>query len=257
MSSLIFIGTGSGKVSLNRFHSSFIVSHNNFNLLVDAGDGVSKALLNQNISFNDIDGIIFTHLHPDHFSGYASLIVQMKLINREKRLIVFINENLLDTIKNFLYCSYLFEKKMGFDIQYVGFNENSYIKISESFEILARQNCHLNEYKIYDEKKKLNFSCSSLLFKIKDKNIFYSGDIGDWEDLLLFKDFRIDKMIIEVSHYDLNRLTKVYNSVKPEKIYLIHIGENDEEKIQKFLNFLTPSIRQSFLISFDGLQINL
>ena len=69
MAELKFIGTGSGKTSLNRFHSSFFIKTSNYNLLIDAGDGESKALLSQGIDFNTIDGILFTHLHPDHYTG--------------------------------------------------------------------------------------------------------------------------------------------------------------------------------------------
>lgn len=256
MSSLKFVGTGSGKVSLSRFHSSFILSHNNFNLLVDVGDGTSKALLNQDISFNDIDGIIFTHLHPDHFAGLASLIVQMKMINRTKDLKIFAHTDLVSAIKEFLYFSYLFEQKMNFKIQYETFTENSIIKISDGFDFIARQNSHLDEYKIFDEKKKLSLSCSSLLFKIGNKNLFYSGDIGTWKDLLLFKDYKIDFMIVEVSHFDLNYLIEVYDSICPEKIYLTHIGENDEEKTHEFLNSQNPNLKKEFIITQDGFQIN-
>ena len=69
-----FVGTSSGKASLNRFHSSLLLSSENYNLLVDAGDGISRALLVNGINFNSINGIIFTHLHPDHFSGLPALI---------------------------------------------------------------------------------------------------------------------------------------------------------------------------------------
>ncbi len=99
-SEIKFIGTGSGKISLNRFHSSFLISTEKFNLLVDAGDGISKALLIQKIDFNSIDGILISHLHADHFSGLPSLIAQMKMNNREKDLSIFANENLINFIKD-------------------------------------------------------------------------------------------------------------------------------------------------------------
>ncbi|MEO8398834.1 MAG: MBL fold metallo-hydrolase, partial [Ignavibacteriaceae bacterium] len=72
-----FIGTGSGKTSLKRFHSSFLILNESYNLLVDTGDGISKALLLQNINYNSIDGILISHLHPDHYTGLPLLLVQM------------------------------------------------------------------------------------------------------------------------------------------------------------------------------------
>ena len=87
--SIVFIGTSSAKTSLKRFHSSLLVKSHSFNLLIDCGDGISRALLSQDISLDLIDGILFSHLHPDHSAGFASLIVQMKQLKRKKNLKIF------------------------------------------------------------------------------------------------------------------------------------------------------------------------
>ncbi|MCU0415336.1 MAG: MBL fold metallo-hydrolase, partial [Ignavibacteriaceae bacterium] len=79
---ITFIGTSSGKVSLTRFHSSLVISSEKYNLLVDAGDGISRAIISNGINFKKINGVLFTHLHPDHFSGLPALIVQMKMMNK-------------------------------------------------------------------------------------------------------------------------------------------------------------------------------
>jgi ribonuclease Z len=87
-----FLGTGSGKASLTRHHSSFLLSIGNYNLLVDAGDGISRAFLLQKIPFNSVDGILFSHFHPDHYAGIVSLIAQMKMESRENKLELFAHE---------------------------------------------------------------------------------------------------------------------------------------------------------------------
>ena len=92
--SIVFVGTSSGKTSLKRFHSSLLVKSHSFNLLIDCGDGTSKALLSQGISIDLIDGILFSHLHPDHSAGFPSLIVQMKQLKRVKKLKIFCHKNL-------------------------------------------------------------------------------------------------------------------------------------------------------------------
>ncbi len=111
---ITFLGTGSGKASLKRNHSSFIISSSNYNLLIDSGDGISRAFLQNKIPFDFIDGILLTHLHPDHFSGFAALIVQMKMIDRTKNLDVFVSESLLNVVKDYLTKSYIFEEKLDF-----------------------------------------------------------------------------------------------------------------------------------------------
>ena len=106
---VIFTGTGSGKASLKRNHSSFLISTRSYNLLVDAGDGISKALLSARIPFNSITGILLTHLHADHYSGLASLIVQMKMNKRKEQLDIFVHKDISGTVRNFIYQSYLYK----------------------------------------------------------------------------------------------------------------------------------------------------
>ena len=110
-SSIVFIGTSSGKTSLKRFHSSLLVKSQSFNLLIDCGDGTAKALLSLGISLDLIDGILFSHLHPDHSAGFASLIVQMKQLKREKKLRIFCHKNLAETLKMFLHYSFVFTER--------------------------------------------------------------------------------------------------------------------------------------------------
>ncbi|MCB9257926.1 MAG: hypothetical protein H6612_01130 [Ignavibacteriales bacterium] len=68
---LIFIGTSSGRTSLTKFHSSLLFKINSKNILIDSGDGISKALLNQKISANKITDIIFFSLSFRSFSWIA------------------------------------------------------------------------------------------------------------------------------------------------------------------------------------------
>jgi ribonuclease Z len=98
---ITFVGTGSGKTSLNQFHSSILISSESYNLLIDAGDGISRALLFNEINFNTVDGIVITHFHPDHFSGLPSLIFQMKISDRKKPLDVFIHPSFKNFVNDF------------------------------------------------------------------------------------------------------------------------------------------------------------
>ncbi len=249
---IIFIGTGSGKASLKRYFSSFIISHQNYNLLIDAGDGISRALLSQNIPYSDINGIILTHLHPDHFSGLASLIVQMKLTGRNNPLQLFVNENLERVIEDFLYHSYIFKQKMGFEIMIETFNHDEVFRIKNDLSFTGRQNSHLNKYKEYVDERELNFVSSSILFEINGKKIFYTGDIGDREDLFLFEENKLDLMISEITHINLNDLLEAYKILKPHKLYLTHISDDDE----KLLSNMT-GMNANIIPAADGFSINL
>ncbi len=250
-----FIGTGSGKTSLKRFHSSFIILSENFNLLVDAGDGISRALLKSKISFDQIDGILFSHLHPDHYSGFAGLIVQMKLTNRKKSLRIFAHEKLSGVLQNFLYASYLFKERMDFEIKYEEFKHNEEIRVSNEINFTSRQNSHLDQYIEYDKEKKLNFICSSFLFGLKNRNVFYTGDIGSSADLYLFEELKIHTLICETTHLEMSDLLKCFNKLGPAEIFLTHLDDDSESKIEEWENSISEQIRNKFKIASDEMSV--
>ena len=251
-----FIGTSSGKISLNRFHSSFLILTKGYNLLVDTGDGISKALLTQKINFNKIDGILISHLHADHYSGLPSLIAQMKMMNRERDLWIYANKNLIGFLKELINKSYIFLERLGFKIYFTAFIDEEVVHINDNFNFLPKQNSHLDEYANYDKQNKLEFSCSSFLFKINKSEVFYTGDIGSKEDLYLFRDFKIDYIISECAHINLEVIILAYNQLKAKKLYLTHIKDDDEENLSK-LKPSKSSKEELIIAAFDGLTFKI
>ena len=258
MTDIKFIGTGSGKTSLNRFHSSILVSSSHYNLLIDAGDGVSKALLSQRIDFTKIDGILFTHLHPDHYTGLAALIVQMKMYNREEQLDIFISSELVGVIKKFLINSYLFPERLAFSISYHKYSNNNWFEINDEISFLPRQNSHLKSVSNLQQYKQQSFACSSILLKIKNKNIHYTGDIGNKNDLQLFKEFNPDILISEITHIELIDILDAFGENKlPENIIFTHISDGDEERIDKFLSDKVVVQGVKFITAHDSLKFTI
>lgn len=254
---LKFIGTGSGKTSLKRYHSAFIINSGSYNLLVDAGDGISRALMNQKILFNYIDGILISHLHPDHYAGLPSLIVQMKMIERKNTLYIFCDESNSEFIKEFIYQSYLFEDKLGFKLNVQSFQQDKNFEISDGLNFMARQNSHLERNINSDQNKRLSFSSSSFLISMKEKNIFFTGDIAEHKDLYVFRNMKIDLMISEITHISSEELIEAFRNLKPQKLYITHISEEDEKKVSKLSYQLPVLERRKVVIAFDGLNVKI
>lgn len=249
-----FIGTGSGKTSLKRYHSSFLISHKGYNLLIDAGDGISKAILSQKISFSSINGILITHLHPDHYSGLASLIVQMKLSGRINSLQIIIHKKLKKTVKNYLLSSYLFKERANFEFLIETYEHNKIFRLNDSISFISKQNSHLNQYKNYSEGKELDFSCSSILFDLNKKNVLYTSDIGKKEDLYLFKNYKSDLIISEITHVSIEDVIEISNDMKPERLYLTHISDEMEHFLVQKKSFLK---QHNIIAVVDGFTIKI
>jgi ribonuclease Z len=234
-----FVGTGSGKTSLKRYHSSILVSFNNYNLLVDAGDGISRALLNGNINFNSISGILFTHLHPDHFSGLSALVVQMKMFYRTDPLEIYVYEKYVDDVKSFLLSCNLIPEKLDFKVLYKLFSDNKEFYVNNELKILPRGNSHLAELKKYDNYSERIFYGASFLFSYQNKNLMYTADIGSKDDLELFNDFHLDILISEITHISISDLFEKIKLLGSPRTFITHITEEDEPKINSFLKNLT------------------
>jgi ribonuclease Z len=248
-----FIGTGSGKSSLQRYHSSFLISSGRFNILVDAGDGISRALLKQNISYNSIDGILLTHLHADHFAGLPGLLAQMKMSKREAPLRIIMHQSLSSAIRNFIHQAYIFPAKLSFEIHFAEFNYNEYLQLHDDFGLIARQNHHLDDNLIYAEEKNVSVSSSSFLFKLAEKYLFYTSDIGDKEDLYLFKDYNINVIISEITHVKFEEIFMALKELKPGRLFFTHISEENEPDLIKLYNNLPDDLRSKIIPAVDGM----
>ncbi len=66
-----------------RAHASVVVRVTGVRpILVDAGDGVSRALAEIGQAPVDLGAIVLTHLHPDHAAGLPGLIQQLRLAGK-------------------------------------------------------------------------------------------------------------------------------------------------------------------------------
>ena len=255
---ITFVGTGSGKVSLNQFHSSILISSQNYNLLVDTGDSISLALLTSKIDFNSIDGIVLTHLHPDHFSGLPGLIIQMKMNNRDKPLDVYVHKNLVTVVTEFLLSSYILQERTNFNIFYKTFSDNEFITVLKNFTFLTRKNSHLNKLQKYlSGYPSLNLHSSSLCIQVEDKKIIYTSDIASPEDVFLFKEYFSEVFICESNHIDYRLLIEALNKIEAKIIYLIHFSQDDSQKLNEILASMDSSLRDKIKFAKEGLSFEI
>lgn len=228
--SLLFVGTGSAKVNFNRFHTSFIISNSTSNLLIDCGDGISKKLNEINYNLENIHNILITHLHPDHFSGLASLVVQMKLQKRTKPLNIFIHKNSVQFLEYFFEQVYLIKERFPFLLTILPFDFETENIISDNFIFIAKQNSHLEKYLADKTRNSINYASPSFLFTTDGLKIHFSSDIGNKKDLYLFT-LPVDISIIETTHIDIESISEFVKTGFAKKYFIVHIDEEKEKLI--------------------------
>jgi ribonuclease Z len=252
---ILFIGSGSAKTVLNRHHSSVVISAENHNLLVDAGDGVSRALLDSSIDYNSLDSILISHFHPDHFSGLPHLIVEMKMSKRTKPLNIFLHESLKETARQILKSLYVFEDWLDFKLNYMPFSYGEKMEVSKNLFFTAKGNAHLEKYGQYDKEDKVSFASSSFLFEAEKKKFFFSGDVGKADDLKLFADVETDYFITEISHVQKEEFITILKGLKTGKAVLTHLPEEDIGDIKSWLNNLPLELKNKIELAYEGLLL--
>jgi ribonuclease BN (tRNA processing enzyme) len=254
---ILFLGTGAGKASLKRDHSSILITNRNHRLLIDCGDGISKTLLKNKIDFSSIDSILISHFHPDHLDGISNLLNQMKMLGRKNNLRIYVHDDLIESLQIFLEISNIYLSRLGFTVQLTSFKGNDLVVLAKGFEFIAKKNTHLqklsNELGTDDSK----FISLSFLFSINRKTIFYSGDIGNANDLFLFERENIDYFITEVTHISLEELVAAYKNNNPGKIIITHIEDEAETALVNWHHILDETDKKKTIIAYDGLKMNI
>lgn len=255
LTSIIFIGTGSGKTSLKRFHSSFLIDQSDFRLLVDAGDSVSRALLKSEVDFNSINGIIFSHFHPDHICGLPSLLIQMKMMKRLLPLKIFLHKSLYEDLRRLLVKTYVIPDRLNFELEYINYDFGTEFEIAKDFKIRAIANSHLDKYEYFVKSERLSLASSSFVFNIGAKKMYYTGDIGNESDLDLPEELKIDVFISETTHCTPDTIVKTAENYKSDIIVFTHISPETESGLARFVE--NHIGKPAILEAFDGMELAL
>jgi ribonuclease BN (tRNA processing enzyme) len=83
-----FVGCGDAFGSGGRFNTCFHVSSENVNFLIDCGASSLPALKQQDIARDDIDLVLITHFHGDHFAGLPFLLLDAQFTRRTRPLVI-------------------------------------------------------------------------------------------------------------------------------------------------------------------------
>jgi ribonuclease BN (tRNA processing enzyme) len=85
---LRFVGSGDAFGSGGRYNTCFHVTGERVNFLVDCGASSLPALRSQGIVRDDIDLVLITHFHGDHFGGVPFLLLDAQFTRRTRPLVI-------------------------------------------------------------------------------------------------------------------------------------------------------------------------
>jgi ribonuclease BN (tRNA processing enzyme) len=209
---LRFVGCGDALGSGGRSNTCFHVTGKSVNFLIDCGASSLPALKRLEIARDDIDLILITHFHGDHFAGLPFLLLDAQFTRRTRPLVIAGPEGIETRLAGVMEA--LFEHssktKPRFDLSIVALTPEE----TRSFGAVE-----VTPYAVLHGESGGPF----LAYRIEAEGrvITYSADT-EWTDTLIPAARDADLFIAEAYYYD--KIVKNHLSLKTLEAHLPEIN---------------------------------
>ncbi|WP_207427421.1 MBL fold metallo-hydrolase [Pedobacter sp. SYSU D00535] len=207
---LTVIGSGDAFGSGGRFNTCFHVASSSYKFLIDCGATSLPGLKRQDLSVDDVDLIIITHFHGDHYGGLPFFLLECAIYQRTSPLTIVSPTGCRDRISALLELLYpgtaVLEK---LDLRFIEFRQEETIEL-EGLKITAFPVVHNEAAQSHGVKIELD-----------DKIISYSGDT-EWTDNLVALSRNADMFICECNFFNYQVKGHLNYQVLSEKLSLLN-----------------------------------
>lgn len=218
MQTLNFLGRGSA-FNTEEGNTSAYIKYGDKLLLIDCGESIFERIKRRRLLENSKEiTILITHLHSDHIGSLSSLIFYCYYILNKKVSIIYPSPYALKSLLNIMN-----NKENMYKL--IESNENTCVSLGD-IEIMPVKASHSNE-----------MYCYGYFIYYDNKTIYYSGDSNVIEEntLTLFKNGEIDELYQDTcypdymgsGHLSISKLSNLIPENLREKVYCIHIDENE------------------------------
>ncbi len=222
---LQFVGCGDAFGSGGRFNTCFHLVGRNINALIDCGATSLVAMNKFAINRNEIDTILLTHFHADHFSGLPFFILEANYVLKRQRPLTIAGPPSLKA----RYAALMENAFPG-----TGAMQWSFPIMLREFEIGTRNDVgsiRVTPFHVaHDERAG---PCLGLRIEAEGKVLAFSGD-SQWTDSLIEVGRNADLFICEAytrdkpiaTHMALSLLEKHLDQIRPKRLILTHMSND-------------------------------
>ena len=242
---LRFVGCGDALGSGGRFNTCFHITGARVNFLIDCGASSLPALKRLGIARDEIDLILITHFHGDHFAGLPFLLLDAQFARRARPLVIAGPQGIEAKLANLMEA--LFEHssktKQRFDLSVVALEPEQ----SRTFGEVK-----VTPYPVVHGESGGPF----LAYRIEAEGrvITYSADT-EWTDTLIPAARGADLFIAEAYYYD--KIVKNHLSLKTLEAHLAEINAKRLVLTHMSDDMLGRLGELPYLAAHDGMAVEL
>lgn len=219
---LTCLGTSDAFGSVGRHNAGYLVETANAKLLVDAGPSVLVAMKALGRNPDDVDAVVISHMHGDHFAGVPFMLLDFTYESKRDRPLEIIGP---PGIEKRIYTLYetLYSERRGelppFPVKFTEMKDGSAYEVADA---------RIDSFHVPHQETEL-----SLGHRVTSDglSLVYSGDTP-WTDDLIRQSSGADLFLLECSVFDSEvpkhvryvELEQNRNRLECKDLMLIHIG---------------------------------
>ncbi len=251
---LIILGSSSGLPQADRACSGYVLKTRESLSLIDCGGGVTSSFLRRGLNPLDVDRIFISHTHPDHVIELPLFLQLLHLKKRTRIVTLYLPADFIEPLRQYLPSVYIIEDKLPFELDWVGY-EPGFV-YNGDFTLTAVGNKHLDAYRELIEINRLpnRMQCCSFEMAAAGRQIFYSADIADYDDIRPHLDGK-DIVILESTHVDLGEFIAHAQTIKVGRYVITHLGTDEE--VKEINRKISKAGLDNVTTAVDGLEIAL
>jgi len=226
-----FLGSGDAFGSGGRLQTCICIKATTSTFLVDCGASSLIALRRFGVAPNDIEMILLTHLHGDHFGGIPFFVLDAQLISKRSRPLVIAGppgtqRRVREAMEIFFPGSSQIQQRFALDIRELAF------ELPQSLgDVNVTAYCV--QHPAGDPSLALRMECQG-------KTITYSGDT-EWTETLLKASRGADLLIAEAYffekqvkyHLNFQTLMSHLDELQPKRLIVTHMSEDMLSRCEK------------------------